>query len=145
MVTYFVGGYPASGKSTVAAFLQKYTGLPIVTFDDSEFRAEHAKFLQNTDNCILDMVFDSKKTLNKYFRHVMGEKVFILVEAPMELAMERNALRERTVPHMAMLTYHLTHEHPFITIRGLRLHRITNTGSFRDLEDKVEMIVRDMH
>jgi len=141
MTVYLVGGYPASGKSVVAALIQKHTGLPVVSFDERNYKEEYDKFILHANGCILDMTFETKKTVSKYLRKIKGDAVMILVKCDISLALKRNQERERIVPHPVMLSYWLTPVHPFES-ELFTAHKIYNTGTMLDLEDQVVSILK---
>lgn len=141
MVTYLIGGFPASGKSTVAKIISEITKHPIITLDTQDFTNSWAKFLENSNMCILDMVFETREQVQKYTSRVDSTVVAIYVQSTMEDALRRNRERDQTHPNMLMLTYWLS---PFHALRD-QPHTVVikNLGSLSELRQNVEEFLND--
>jgi hypothetical protein len=139
MTVYFVGGFPASGKSEVARIIHEKTGLPIITFDNSNYNAQILKLQSCRNACILDMTFEKFTNIRKFQNATLGEKVYILVTSDRIKAFQRNRSRARVIEHGIMLSYWMGLPHPFHNLE----HRfiIDNYGTLDDLRNEVLKIL----
>ena len=136
MTVYFVGGFPASGKSEVAKMIHDKTGLPIISFDDGKnYNAKMIKLQSCRDGVILDMTFEKFTTIRKFQNATTGDKKYILVTSDRETAFKRNRARARVIEHGIMLSYWLGLPHPFHKLDNKYI--IDNVGTLDELHDKV--------
>jgi hypothetical protein len=139
---YLVGGFPGSGKSQFAEYLSEATNLPIITYDGVEgkdgYREVWHEFIENKDECILDMVFSDPKQ-NKKFLSRVAHPAIIYIKSSFEAAVIRNNERERTLSMDKMKQY-WSKPHPFVSMSGVMI--IDNDGDKDTLRELARSFAR---
>jgi bifunctional polynucleotide phosphatase/kinase len=110
-------GFPGSGKSTVAKSLEMtvISGDELKTAPKMIKAAEEALRLDSEQSIVFDATNATKARRAEYvaFAKKHGRTVrCIHVATPIELSMERNKLREKPVPNIALYLYRKKFEQP---------------------------------